>query len=93
MRLRIAFFTTAMSRPATPPQLDTLVIHADQPDHIREPAYAVAPSISVSTTFHQPHPDSELAHTGHGEPHPEDAFHIYSRYLLLASALSASFQV
>ena len=80
VRLRIAFFTTAMSGPATPPQLDTLVIHADQPDHIREPAYAVAPSISVSTTFHHPHPDSELAHTGHGEPHPEDAFHIYSRY-------------
>ena len=81
MRLRPALWTSAaMSGLATPPQLDTLAIHADQPDHIKEPAYPVAPSISVSTTFHQPHPDSDLAHTGHGEPHPEDAFHIYSRY-------------
>lgn len=69
-----------MSGPAAPPKLDTLAIHADQPDHIKEPAYPVAPSISLSTTFHQPHPDSDLAHTRHEEPHPEDPFHVYSRY-------------
>jgi len=36
VRLRLALLTSAaMSGPATPPQLDTLAIHDDQPDHVK----------------------------------------------------------
>lgn len=62
--------------------LQTRVIHADQPDHVVDQVYPVAPSISVSTTFRQPHPDSELvSRVDDMEHHPDKAnVHVYSRY-------------
>lgn len=72
-----------MEAPALPkPQLATLLLHADTPDVAKEPTHPVAPPISMSTTFRQPHPDSEL---GKGVDQTYDApeqpsMHIYSRY-------------
>jgi len=65
-----------------PPQLQTLAIHADQPENDKNKAYAAAPSISMSTTFRHPHPDSELARNGISmEERPENPdIHVYSRY-------------
>lgn len=64
------------------PKLNTIAIHADQPENNGEDAYPVAPSISVSTTFRQPHPDGLLAsRAAENLTTPDNApFHVYSRY-------------
>lgn len=65
-----------------PPRLETLAIHADQPDHHEQPAYPAAPSISMSTTFRHPHPESDFSkHAVSMEDRPENpSMHVYSRY-------------
>lgn len=75
------YISTSMSY-LPPPQLQTLAIHADQPDHNEVESYPAAPPISMSTTFRHPHPDSELAKNGISmEERPENpAIHVYSRY-------------
>ena len=73
----------ALPRPA----LATAALHADHPDHATDANYAVAPSISLSTTFRAPHPNSAhaklLEQVGKGEAEfdmQDPDFHIYSRY-------------
>lgn len=75
----------AASLPA--PGLATAALHADHPNHLADDNYAVAPSISLSTTFRSPHPDSAnaklLEDVGKGEAEfdmQDPSFHIYSRY-------------
>lgn len=69
------------------PGLATAALHADHPDAAVDGNYAVAPSISLSTTFRSPHPSSahakqlEEAVRGEAEFDMQDpGFHIYSRY-------------
>lgn len=69
------------------PGLATAALHADHPDHTVDANYAVAPSISLSTTFRAPHPNSAhgklLEDIGKGEAEfdmQDPGFHIYSRY-------------
>ncbi|SOV03586.1 related to Cystathionine beta-lyase [Ustilago sp. UG-2017a] len=69
------------------PGLATAALHADHPDHTNDANYAVAPSISLSTTFRSPHPNSARAKLledfGKGEAEfdmQDPGFHIYSRY-------------
>ncbi|SNX84454.1 related to Cystathionine beta-lyase [Melanopsichium pennsylvanicum] len=69
------------------PGLATAALHADHPDHSVDANYAVAPSISLSTTFRAPHPNSAhaklLEDVGKGEAEfdmQDPGFHIYSRY-------------
>lgn len=69
------------------PGLATAALHADHPDHLADGNYAVAPAISLSTTFRSPHPDSAhaklLEDAGKGEAEfdmQDPSFHIYSRY-------------
>lgn len=73
-----------MTKPTSPdpPKLDTLVLHADQPDETKDEAFPVAPSISMSTTFRQPHPDSTLARNADNLGSAPDVapYHVYSRY-------------
>ena len=73
-----------MTKPTLPdpPKLDTLVLHADHPDETKDEAFPVAPSISMSTTFRQPHPDSAFARNADNlESAPDVApYHVYSRY-------------
>lgn len=69
------------------PGLATAALHADHPDHVSDANYAVAPSISLSTTFRAPPPNSAHAKlledviSGQAELDMQDpSFHIYSRY-------------
>ncbi|WFD34487.1 cystathionine gamma-synthase [Malassezia cuniculi] len=61
----------------------TRLLHADHPDAQREPNYPLAPSMSLSTTFHVPHPDFKEEHEAYLNP-PENSqdtkIHVYSRY-------------
>lgn len=70
-----------MSNSLPKPQLHTVAIHADQPNHDEQPTHPAAPSISMSTTFRHPHPDSELAKSSLSWEHPDNPpLHVYSRY-------------
>lgn len=69
------------------PGFATAALHADHPDPTVEPNYAVAPSISLSTTFRAPAPNSAHAKLvddavqGRAEFDMQDPdLHIYSRY-------------
>ena len=69
------------------PSLATAALHADHPNATADGNYAVAPSISLSTTFRSPHPSSAhaklLEDAGRGEAEfdmQDPSFHIYSRY-------------
>lgn len=69
------------------PGLSTAALHADHPDHLMDANYALAPSMSLSTTFRSPHPESAhaklLDDVGKGEAEfdmQDPEFHIYSRY-------------
>ncbi|SPO25680.1 related to Cystathionine beta-lyase [Ustilago trichophora] len=69
------------------PGFATVALHADHPDPSIDPNYAVAPSISLSTTFRAPAPNSthaklvEDAVQGRAEFDMQDPdLHIYSRY-------------
>lgn len=69
------------------PGLATAALHADHPDHTADANYAVAPSISLSTTFRAPAPNSShaklLEDVSKGEAAidmQDPGFHIYSRY-------------
>lgn len=70
-----------------PPHLSTSALHADHPSHLTDANHAVAPSISLSTTFRAPHPTSShaqlLEDVMRGEASfdmQDPSFHIYSRY-------------
>ncbi|SPO25534.1 related to Cystathionine beta-lyase [Ustilago trichophora] len=69
------------------PGLATAALHADHPDPVTDPNHAVAPSISLSTTFRAPAPNSahaklvEDAVQGRAEFDMQDPdLHVYSRY-------------
>ena len=69
------------------PSLATAALHADHPDHVSDANYPVAPSISLSTTFRAPAPNSahakmlEEVMAGQAEFDMQDpSVHIYSRY-------------
>ncbi|CDR99143.1 related to cystathionine beta-lyase [Sporisorium scitamineum] len=69
------------------PSLSTAALHADHPSHLADANYAIAPSISLSTTFRAPAPNSAHAKLledvakGEAEFDMQDpGFHIYSRY-------------
>ncbi|CBQ73113.1 related to Cystathionine beta-lyase [Sporisorium reilianum SRZ2] len=69
------------------PGLATAALHADHPCALTDPNYAVAPAISVSTTFRAPAPDSAHAALLDAAARGEEEFdmqdpqvHIYSRY-------------
>lgn len=64
------------------PGLQTCMLHADHPNVAESPNASVAPTISVTSTFRAPHPDSELARKLEALPqNPEDpGAHVYSRY-------------
>lgn len=72
-----------MSAPTLPkPELETRLLHADHPDANKDPAHPIAPAMSLSTTFRQPHPDSEMAQLARASyDTPENPpVNIYSRY-------------
>lgn len=64
------------------PNLQTKLLHADEPDHSKEPAHPVAPSMSLSTTFRQPHPDTSLGKgiAGAFDKPEKPSVNVYSRY-------------
>ena len=75
-----------MSAPTLPkPELETRLLHADHPDANKDPAHPIAPAMSLSTTFRQPHPDSEMAQLARASyDTPENPpVNIYSRYTCL----------
>lgn len=65
-----------------PPALETIALHADHLNSDDGGAESVAPTLSFSTTFRQPHPDSELAKRAHdmSENPDKPSAHVYSRY-------------
>ncbi|WFD43982.1 cystathionine gamma-synthase [Malassezia psittaci] len=65
-----------------PPGLETQLLHADQPNHEQDPTHPIAPSMSLSTTFRQPFPDSDLAKNADAslETPERPLMHVYSRY-------------
>ncbi|TKY85836.1 hypothetical protein EX895_005377 [Sporisorium graminicola] len=78
----------ANGAPALPtPSIATSTLHADHPSALTDANYAVAPVLSLSTTFRSPAPHSahaqllEDAAAGRAEFDMQDpGFHIYSRY-------------
>ncbi|PKI84196.1 cystathionine gamma-synthase [Malassezia vespertilionis] len=64
------------------PQLATRMLHADHADHQADSTHPVAPPMSLSTTFRQPHPDSALASGVEKMMSTPDKapLHVYSRY-------------
>ncbi|KAI3617420.1 hypothetical protein CBS9595_003329 [Malassezia furfur] len=64
------------------PSLQTRLLHADEPDHSKDPAHSVAPMMSLSTTFRQPHPDSEFGKgiAGAYDVPDKPSMNVYSRY-------------
>lgn len=79
-------FNNSVNRSELPlPGKATLGLHADDPDHITEPNYPLGPSLSLSSTFRLPEPNStigqELAQTGEaGLDWQTPPIHIYSRF-------------
>ena len=79
---RVTSFTMSYQNHVAQSHLQTRVLHADQPDSEVHQTFPVAPSISVSTTFKEPHPDSALGPKNNDlfkDPHNAEC-HIYSRY-------------
>lgn len=81
---KIAIPSTTMFVPnqLPAPNLQTRLLHADEPDHSKDPAHPVAPMMSLSTTFRQPHPDSSLGKgiAGAFDNPEKPTVNVYSRY-------------